>query len=50
MTKNPIVVLKHLEGSAYGPVIEETLKQVGFFQTVPSANSSNSPDIALSKP
>ena len=35
MTKHPIVVLKHLEGSAYGPVIEETLEQVGFFKTVP---------------
>ncbi len=36
MTKNPIVVLKHLEGSAYGPVIEETLEQIGFFKTVPA--------------
>ena len=36
MTKNPIVVLKRLEGSAYGPVIEETLEQIGFFQTVPA--------------
>ena len=36
MTKNPIVVLKHLEGSAYGPVIEETLEQTGFFKTVPA--------------
>jgi len=36
MTKNPIVVLNHLEGLAYGPVIEETLEQVGFFKTVPA--------------
>ena len=36
MTQNPIVVLKSLEGSAYDPVIEETLEQIGFFKTVPA--------------
>ncbi len=34
MTRKPIVFLKHLEGAAYAPVIEKTLEQIGFFQTV----------------
>ena len=36
MTTQPIVFLKHLEGSDYGPVIEETLEHIGFFKTVPA--------------
>ncbi len=36
MTKQPTVFLKHLEGSNYGPVIEETLEHIGFFKTVPA--------------
>ena len=36
MTKQPIVFLKQLDGSGYGPVIEETLEHIGFFKTVPA--------------
>ena len=36
MTIHPIVVLKHLEGAAYDPVIGETLEEIGFFKTVPA--------------
>ena len=36
MNPNPIVHLQHLAGADYAPVIEETLTQIGFFQTVPA--------------
>ena len=36
MSKQPIVFLKQLDGSGYGPVIEETLEHIGFFKTVPA--------------